>query len=64
MKRNRTISRRLMQRRTELENRKRRKQQPSEQRARIIRHQSEGVGASVGTFGALGQWVARVFGGR
>lgn len=62
MKRNRTISRRLMQRRAEMENRKRRKRQPSEQRARIIRHNAEATG--VGIFGALGAWVARAFGGR
>jgi len=62
MKRESTISRRLMHRRAELENRKRAKCQPSEQRARIIRRNSEAAGVSI--FGALGAWVARTLGGR
>lgn len=58
MKRKSLISRRLMQRRAELEARKARKRRPSEQRARIIRAHARGD-ASV--FGALSAFVASLF---
>jgi len=64
MKRNRTITRRLMQRRAELENRKRAKRHPSGQRAAIIRAHGRGVGSSIGTLGALGAFFSRILGGR